>query len=223
MNSAIIFDMDGTLYQTNLILEPALEATFEQLRKNGQWTGTTPIEKYRQIMGVPLPVVWETLCPDHTAEIRQESNKLFQLALIEQITSGNGALYDDVEHTLENLSKNYPLFIASNGQTEYLQAIAETYQLTKWIKGIYSIDLIASGNKSELVATVLKENNIQRGFVVGDRSSDIQAALDNHLISIGVRFDFSQESELEKAHYTVNRFDEINKIIEHALNTNALD
>lgn len=32
MNSAVIFDMDGTLFQTNLILEAALEATFEQLR-----------------------------------------------------------------------------------------------------------------------------------------------------------------------------------------------
>jgi len=29
MYSAVIFDMDGTLFQTNLILEPALEATFE--------------------------------------------------------------------------------------------------------------------------------------------------------------------------------------------------
>ena len=74
-----------------------------------------------------------------------------------------------------------------------LQAIAP-YQLTKWIKGIYSIDLIASGNKSELVSTVLKENNIHSGFVVGDRSSDIQAAL-NHLVSIGVRFDIAQEKE----------------------------
>ena len=107
------------------------------------------------------------------------------------------------------------LFIASNGQTVYLQAIAQTYKLTKWIKGIYSIDLIASGNKSELVSTVLKEHNIHSGFVVGDRSSDIQAALDNHLISIGVRFDFAQEKELEKADYIVNRFDEIYTIIEN--------
>lgn len=215
MNSAIIFDMDGTLYQTNLILEPALEATFEQLRKKGQWTGITPIEKYREIMGVPLPVVWETLCPEHTIEIRKESNRLFQLALIEQILSGNGALYDEVESTLEKLSKNHPLFIASNGQTAYLQAIAETYHLARWIKGIYSIDLVASGNKSELVSTVLQENNLQKGYVVGDRSSDIQAAFDNNLTSIGVRFDFSQETELEKANYIVDQFNEIYAIIEN--------
>ena len=218
MNLAIIFDMDGTLFQTNLILEPALEATFEQLRQKGQWMGTTPIEKYREIMGVPLPVVWETLCPDHTSQMREQSNQLFQLALIEQIKSGNGALYEEVESTLMKLADKHPLFIASNGQTAYLQTIAQTYNLTKWIKGIYSIDLIASGNKSELVSTVLKENNIHSGFVVGDRSSDIQAALDNHLISIGVRFDFSQETELEKADYIVNRFNEIYAIIENEKN-----
>ena len=217
MYSAVIFDMDGTLFQTNLILEPALEATFEQLRQKGQWNGLTPIEKYREIMGVPLPVVWETLCPEHTVEIRAESNRLFQLALIEQITSGNGALYDEVESTLEKLSNIYPLFIASNGQTAYLQAIAETYNLTRWIKGIYSIDLVTSGNKSELVSIILRENALSTGYVIGDRSSDINAAFDNHLISIGVRFDFSQEAELEKANYIVNQFGEIHFIIENEL------
>lgn len=47
MNKAFIFDMDGTLFQTNLILEPALDATFDVLRTNGLWQGETPIEKYR--------------------------------------------------------------------------------------------------------------------------------------------------------------------------------
>ncbi len=47
MSKAIIFDMDGTLFQTNLILEPALEATFEVLRKENLWDKKTPIEQYR--------------------------------------------------------------------------------------------------------------------------------------------------------------------------------
>ena len=214
-NSAIIFDMDGTLFQTNLILEPALEVTFEQLRKDGLWEGVTPIEKYREIMGVPLSVVWETLCPDHTTEVREESNRKFQLALVDQIKTGNGALYEDVESTLEKLSKNHTLFIASNGQTAYLQAIVETYHLTRWMKGIYSIDLVPSGNKSELVSIVLQQNHITNGFVVGDRSSDIQAAYDNQLTSIGVRFDFAQEHELAKADYVIDKIRNIHAIIEH--------
>lgn len=37
MSRAIIFEMDGTLFQTNLILEPALEVTFDVLRKENLW------------------------------------------------------------------------------------------------------------------------------------------------------------------------------------------
>lgn len=213
MTSAIIFDMDGTLFQTNLILEPALEATFELLRNEQLWTGATPIEKYREIMGVPLPVVWETLCPEHSLEIRNRSNEWFQAQLIEQITNGKGALYEGVEETLQTLHKDYPLYIASNGQKAYLKAIVEKYKLHRFIRGTYSIDLIASGNKSELVQFVKEQNSILNGFVVGDRSSDIQAAKDNQLTSIGVRFDFSQEDELKVADYVIDSFKAILRIV----------
>lgn len=212
MNKAFIFDMDGTLFQTNLILEPALDATFDVLRTNGLWQGETPIEKYREIMGVPLSVVWETLCPMHALEIREESNVLFHVKLIEQIRGHKGALYPNAEQTLATLSKNYPLYIASNGQVDYLQAIVETYQLERFIKGIYSIQAIASGHKSDLVKRVVDENKIDYGAVVGDRSSDIQAAQDNQLLSIGVRFDFAQDKELEKADIVIDDLTDLLKV-----------
>lgn len=209
MQTAIIFDMDGTLFQTNLILEPALEHTFECLRQNNLWSGATPIEKYREIMGVPLNVVWKTLCPDHSDTIREKSNHYFQKALIEEIRQGNGALYENVLATLQSLSESYPLFIASNGETAYLQAIMSTYNLERWIKGCYSIDLIPSKNKSHLVERIMKEQDIVSGFVVGDRASDINAAIDNNLIAIAVNFDFAQLEEIKKAHHIVEQFPQI--------------
>jgi len=213
VNKAIIFDMDGTLFQTNLILEPALEATFHVLRKEKLWNMPTPIEQYREIMGVPLPVVWETLLPNHSIEIRNKSNDYFHNHLIDLIRNHQGALYDDVEFTLNELSKKHPLFIASNGQIEYLQAIVETYNLERFIQHTYSIQLIGSGHKSDLVQMVKTENQIGEGYVVGDRSSDISAAKDNGLISIGVNFDFAQEDELKKANYVVNNFKEILELV----------
>ncbi|MFJ7915114.1 MULTISPECIES: NIF family HAD-type phosphatase [unclassified Lysinibacillus] len=209
MKKAIIFDMDGTLFQTNLILEPALSATFNVLRAKGLWQGETPIEKYHEIMGVPLPVVWATLCPMHTLETREESNVLFHVKLIEQIRNRQGALYPNAEQTLATLAENYDLFIASNGQTEYLQAIVETYQLQRFIKDTYSIQSISSGHKSDLVKKVIEENAIERGAVVGDRSSDIQAAHDNQLLSVGVRFDFAQDTELQKADIIIDDLNEL--------------
>ena len=213
MKSAVIFDMDGTLFQTNLILEPALEATFEVLRSQNLWTGDTPIDKYRDIMGATLPEVWQALCPNHSEEVRKGSNALFHKQLIQLIKSGKGALYEQVEETLAQLHDKYHLYIASNGQVEYLKAIVEKYNLERFIENTYSIERIDSGNKSELVQLVKTENEIKRGFVVGDRASDIKAAKDSGLISIGVRFDFSQENELKHAHYVIESLPEIMSIV----------
>lgn len=213
MTTALIFDMDGTLFQTNLILEPALEATFEKLRMKKLWNEKTPIDQYRKIMGVPLPVVWKTLCPQHTLEVHKNTNQWFLDELIQQITKGNGALYEGAEETLAHLSKKYPIYIASNGQIPYLQAIVDQFRLNRFIKGVYSIELIQSGNKSELVHLVKSENGIEEGFVIGDRSSDIKAALDNNLTSIGVRFDFAQENELNNANFVIDHFKGILTIV----------
>ena len=209
MKQAVIFDMDGTLFQTNLILEPALEATFDVLRESGIWEGDTPITKYREIMGVPLPVVWETLCPNHSEEIREKSNALFQKKLIEMIFLRKGDIYPNVIETIHTLSNKYSLFIASNGESEYLQAIVDTYGFKQYFQKVYSIQLIPSGNKSELVKTVVEENKLTNAWVVGDRLSDIKAAKENGLISIGVNFDFAQQEELNQADIVINDMKEL--------------
>jgi phosphoglycolate phosphatase-like HAD superfamily hydrolase len=117
---AIIFDMDGTLFQTDRILELALDDTFKLLTERNVWDSEepTPIDTYRRIMGVPLPVVWETLLPAHSQGIRVEANEIFHTKLIDHIQKGNGALYPGVTDVLEFLKKeNLDVYIASNGQT----------------------------------------------------------------------------------------------------------
>ncbi|MFC4355035.1 HAD family hydrolase [Chryseomicrobium palamuruense] len=214
MTHALIFDMDGTLFRTDLILEPALERTFTSLRQQNLWDGPTPIDTYRDIMGVPLPIVWQTLCSEHPPEVHEESNAYFQQALIELIEEGSGQLYDDVLPTLAVLSETYPIYIASNGQTAYLQAIVNHYELDRYVKQTYSIDLIASGNKTELARRVLDDHHHTVGFVIGDRSSDIRAAKDNELTAVGVRFDFAQEEELAMADVVIDQFGELPEVLE---------
>ena len=209
MMKALILDMDGTLFQTNLILEQALEGAFDVLRKNKLWDGDTPIETYREIMGVPLPVVWETLCPSHSFEIREKSNTIFHEKLIELIKNKRGSLYPDVEFVLEKLGADHELYIASNGQIEYLQAIVDTYSLDRFIKKVYSIQSIPSGQKSDLVKMLISENKITTGSIIGDRLSDIMAAKENGLTAIGVNFDFAQMEELTQADKVIDHFIEL--------------
>lgn len=214
MQKAIIFDMDGTLFRTETILERALDEAFERLRNEGQWKGATPIDTYRNIMGVPLPVVWETLLPHHETAVREATDAYFLTRLVENIKSGNGALYPGVTELLEQLSAmGYTIFIASNGLIPYLEAIVSHYGLHDWITSTYSIEHIKTLDKSDLVAHIVTTYNIQDGFVVGDRLSDILAAKANGLVAIGCRFDFSQDDELRQADHIIDGLAEIPDIL----------
>lgn len=214
MVRSLIFDMDGTLFQTETILELALDDAFTQLGAEDQWDSETPIQMYRDIMGVPLEEVWKTLLPDHSNDVRERINEYFQKKLIDHIYNGKGALYPHVQDVLHNLKKqNYELYIASNGLTDYLNAIVDYYQLDQWITETFSIERIQTLHKSDLVKEIGKKYKLTKTAVIGDRLSDIRAAKDNGFIAIGCNFDFAQENELAEADFVINHFLELQPIL----------
>lgn len=205
--------MDGTLFQTDKILELSLEDTFTYLASLGKWGGSIPIDKFREIMGVPLPVVWETLLPNHSVKEREQINDYFQDRLIENIKNGKGALYPNVQDIFEFLLKDgYTIFIASNGVPAYLKAIVDYYHLDDWVSETYSIEQIESFSKSDLVKTILTKYGIEEAAVVGDRISDIKAAKDNGLTAVGCSFDFAKEEELSQADVVINDLIELRRM-----------
>ncbi|BCB03553.1 HAD hydrolase-like protein [Bacillus sp. KH172YL63] len=215
MKAAMIFDMDGTIFQTNRILENALQDAFQYLRDQGMWKGAAPLDEYKEIMGVPLPVVWGTLLPHHPVDVRKTMNEIFHERLIENIYRGNGSLYPHAADLFEYLSqRGYPIYIASNGQPKYLKAIVEHYRLGRWISDYYSIQSIQSGDKGELIRSIKEEHQLSYGMVIGDRLSDFMAAHANQFLSVGCAFDFSQAHELAEADIVVDDLIEVKKFLE---------
>ncbi|MFD4706020.1 HAD hydrolase-like protein [Gottfriedia sp. NPDC058432] len=213
MLKSLIFDMDGTLFQTDKILELSLDDTFNNLRSLNLWDKETPIDKYREIMGVPLPKVWEALLPNHSKEVREQTDAFFLTRLIENIRNGNGALYPNVIEVFDYLKTNkYSIYIASNGLIEYLDSIVKYYNLDNWVSETFSIQQIETLDKGDLVKTIISKYDIKAGAVIGDRLSDINAAKDNGLIAIGCKFDFSVEDELEHADIVIDDFIQLKKI-----------
>ncbi|SFC91204.1 Phosphoglycolate phosphatase, HAD superfamily [Bacillus sp. OV322] len=214
MSQSVIFDMDGTLFQTDKILELSLDDTFNHLRSLNKWNEGTPIDKYRNIMGIPLPKVWEALLPDHLQEEREQTDAYFLDRLVGNIKSGKGALYPHTEEIFRYLRENdYSIYIASNGLIKYLQAIVSYYHLDKWVTETFSIQQIPTLNKGDLVQSIIKKYDIKKAAVIGDRLSDINAAKDNGLTSIGCNFDFAQADELAQADYVINDLIELKEIL----------
>ncbi|KSU50860.1 nucleosidase [Exiguobacterium indicum] len=200
-----IFDMDGTLFQTNAVLAHALEDVFHELRQTGRWEGETPVALYQQIMGVSLPEVWQTLLPDFSAADQQAADQKFRRSIEQAVKAGHGRLYPGTVELLTRLKQaGHFVYIASNGWPSYLSAIVTTYGLEAYIDHVYSIEDIRSGDKSALVREICKTHAISSGYVVGDRLSDFKAAHTNGLLAIGCQFDFAQEQELAVADRVVN-------------------
>ncbi|MBZ6484250.1 HAD hydrolase-like protein [Priestia aryabhattai] len=214
MLQSLIFDMDGTLFQTDKIFELSLDDTFNHLHTLNQWDASTPIDKYREIMGVPLPKVWEALLPTHSDEIRKYTDDYFLKSLVENIKKGKGALYPNVKEVFSYLKeKNCSIYIASNGLKEYLEAIVDHYHLNKWVTETFSIQQIQSLNKGDLVKMIIKKYDIKHAAVVGDRLSDINAARDNGLMAVGCNFDFAQAAELAQADVVIDDLMELKRIV----------
>ncbi|MBT2606400.1 HAD hydrolase-like protein [Bacillus sp. ISL-53] len=218
MLQSLIFDMDGTLFQTDKILELSLDDTFNHLRSLNLWDTVTPIDKYREIMGVPLPKVWETLLPNHSNEVRKQTDAYFLERLIENISSGKGALYPNVKEVFSYLKENnYSIYIASNGLVEYLQAIVIYYNLDNWVTETFSIQQIQTLDKGDLVKMIIEKYDIRNATVIGDRLSDINAAKDNGLIAIGCNFDFAREVELAQADFVIDDLTELKKLLPNVI------
>lgn len=214
MNKSVIFDMDGTLFQTEKILEESLNQTLKKLDELKIDYIDNPIEKYKELMGVPLDEVWRNLLNDPIDEYIQKANQIFQRSLISCIHLGKGMLYEGVEEVLGYIkSKQYDIFIASNGDVEYLEAIYEKYNLEKYIKNVYSINEIESSSKVDLIRHIIEEENTNPEFIVGDRMSDFQAGKENNINVIGCRFYFSKEDELTQTNHIVNSLKDLKLII----------
>ncbi len=60
---AMMFDMDGTLFETETVLLPAYHRTFEQLRSEGLYEGETPSESIiLGSLGMLLEDIWARVC-----------------------------------------------------------------------------------------------------------------------------------------------------------------
>lgn len=205
---AILFDMDGTLLQTEKLSTPAFQRTFQQLRTKGMWDGPTPDEEELvNVLGMTIEQVWEKLLPVASEEAKQAANQLLLENEIKLISERVTDLYPGVKDTMRVLhEKGLALFVASNGQEEYIDALCEEYELKPLLTDLYSAGRFRTHTKNDLVAKLLADYQVKQAVMVGDRHSDVEAGKTNGLFTIGCDFGFSNPGELDGADVVIKSF-----------------
>lgn len=208
---AILFDMDGTLLQTEKLSTPAFQRTFDQLRKKGLWDGETPDEsEITNVLGMTIDQVWKKLLPGASDEAIEAADTFLLENEIQLIHERVTDLYPGVLDTLQDLhERGAALFIASNGQEAYIDALCDEYNLKPLMTDLYSAGRFRTRTKNDLVARLLKDYQVKKAIMVGDRHSDVEAGTSNGLFTIGCDFGFAKPGELDGADVVITDFPQL--------------
>ena len=201
----IIFDLDGTLFRTETV---DVEAFNKALSINGfkPWREQHILE----LIGLTLDRICESLIgaenPDMLRKLKEDI-----IRYEEEVIHTSGQLYSGVKEFLNRLKeRGFTLCICSNGNEEYVKAIANKFDFDSLFEEIWFEKKEYS--KSQAIA-VLKEKFAADSFImIGDRLCDITAAKENQGISIGVSYGFGK-AEVHLADYVAHNIGEVEDII----------
>ena len=201
----IIFDLDGTLFRTETV---DIEAFNCALSLNN--VPTVSDERILSLMGLVLEEVCAILIKEHKF-VNLDKFKKDVIKFEDEAIAAHGALYAGVPEFLNNLKKaGFNLCICSNGNEEYVTAIAEKFQLSTIFTEIW---YEKKGISKTQAVKILKDKYRADTFIlVGDRLCDLEAAKINGGISIGASYGFGGR-EVEEANYIAHSIDEVEKLI----------
>lgn len=212
MKKAIIFDMDGTLWDSADNVAISWNIAMDKFNYE-----RAPINEadMQSVMGKTMDKIAEILFDKIEGE---ERKALLELACEEEnhyLREHGGVLYPDIRKTMEELKKDYRLFIVSNCQAGYIEAFLDYYQFHDLVE---DIECFGNNNKpkADNIKLICERNgvNLEEAVYVGDIQGDYDSS-----VAAGVRFIHAAygfgtiNAEVEK----INTFSELPEVVKKVL------
>ena len=212
----VAFDLDGVLYSSEPFLGDAYREAIAKVNalRPGSFDHVPSTAEILQHIGWPVPVILARLFPrvDDAAIELLHAETLSVICA--HVARRDGVLYADVPQTLRDLhDRGLQLAVASNGRTRYVETVLATYALGELFIERVTADHV--GDKTAVLQAYVDRLAISPAdtVMIGDRSSDVEAARAVGCHFIGCDYGHGHRREIEAAGPVVGRFGELPRCI----------
>lgn len=210
MKPGIIFDMDGTLWDSS---EGVAISWTEIVNKEYDKERVITAEDIQGVMGRTMDKIADALFAELSKEERMALLRKCCVYENEYLKEHGGILFPELEKTFTALRENYDLYIVSNCQAGYIEAFLDHYGFWQYFK-----DIECYGNndlpKSENIKKIVERNNLTKAVYVGDIQGDYDATTAAGLPFIHAAYGFGTIAQ-ETA--KVDSFAELVKVVPEVL------
>ena len=206
----IIFDYDGTLYNSIKIYAPAFCKAYKYLVENGfakerSWSE----EEISYWLGFNSQEMWAAFIPGLPLETKELCSRIIGEEMKKLVEEGKSVLYEGALHTLDYLKqKGYHLVFLSNCKLYYRDAHKKTFQLERYFEDMVCSEEHSFIPKYEILGRI-KHNYPGELVMIGDRAQDIEAGVKNNIPTIGCTYGFAVEGELKDSDMLINDITEL--------------
>jgi phosphoglycolate phosphatase len=169
---SIIFDLDGTLWDSTENVALAWQAAMNQVDYVNELMTR---EKVRSITGMAYNVIFDKLFSHLDTVKRNELMAICAKSELDMLHNKGGELYPNLDETLSYLAEKYKLSIVSNCQNGYIEVFFKTSGMGQYFSGHQCYG--TKGNpKAENIKDIVNDNQLTAPVYIGDTRGDYDSA-----------------------------------------------
>lgn len=189
---AVIFDLDGTLLNTDLLIHKTFDHVFEKY-KPGYILSE---EEHLSFLGPTLKDTFARYFPESMSDELIEYYRDYNHAHHEDFVT----IYPTVKETLETLkNKGYPLAVVTTKYSKAAYLGLDLFDFTQYFDVVLGMDNVNRVKPDpEGILKAMNQTNCKKALYVGDNTSDILAGKNAGVHTAGVKWTPKGTSEMEK-------------------------